>query len=100
MEELTVTKCLVKGYQTILKHLQIMKVLVKNDLLSNKEELSLLQEIASIMEQYEALFMIMSIATPQLPEEVILPSDIEHFLSVHFGETTPEEFSYIISLFY
>lgn len=98
MEQLSVNNCLVKGYQTILKHLQIMKVLVNNDLLSNKEELSLLQEIASIMEQYEALFMIMTIATPQM-SEAITSSDIEHFLSVHFGETTPEEFNYILSLF-
>lgn len=98
MESITVTNCLVEGYQTILKHLEIIKVLVKKGLITDTEELSVLVKISPIMEEYEALFLLMKVQTPQLPE-AILPSDIEHFLSVHFGETNAEIREYIISLF-
>lgn len=98
MEVLSLTNCLVKGYQTVLKHNRIIKVFVENQLLTKEEELSILEEAGSIMEQYEALFLVMKIATPQLSEG-ISPSDVEHFLSVHFGETNTEIREYIVSLF-
>lgn len=98
MEELTVTKCLVKGYQTVLKHNKIIKVFVENQLLTKEEELSILEEAAAIMEQYEALFLIMSISMPPT-SQVVTTSDVEHFISVHFGEINTDEKSYILSLF-